>query len=477
MAFNTNMNNTMAVNRLRRNMSSSTIMELYRSNVLPSNVELADIFLWTKLPSLDFVRVESAVQSINAYSITKGMDATVGNASGEYYNIRQYIRPSLNISIISTSNNRALADATREYALTQGYQELDNRELLTITPSHRAHILKLVSQDPSYVHYIYFSNVVTSTAIVRASARILKDLVPEGKDDLITALINNQSAEYSNLLTEEMTARQEQNYIRYKEQGLASTREKLSKISTARLDAEIQSMRERIASREEELARHYTALQTLNLRRLGILAAPDKAEEINTFVDSIAKNITAIYTNYEQINIRYTTPLLYYNQDEFDILWDSGYFKTALERAVMGAVFKDHTHDIIMDSGFSIDLENSRVHYSSMRDLNEERFREPIGVPNPHHRFFDCWGDNEPAITKAISEGDYITALSQVFAAIAGINFSDTVVLNKFLINTLPREDELPFLRNKETGEMISPNDLLRRINNETNQDDEQRDN
>lgn len=54
-------------------------------------------------------------------------------------------------------------------------------------------------------------------------------------------------------------------------------------------------------------------------------------------------------------------------------------------------------------------------------------------VPNPHLQAYNCWGDNEHNIIKAISDGDYIVAITQVQAAISSLNFLDAPVLRAFI--------------------------------------------
>lgn len=97
------------------------------------------------------------------------------------------------------------------------------------------------------------------------------------------------------------------------------------------------------------------------------------------------------------------------------------------------------------------------------------------GIPNPHHKYYNCWGDNQSNIVRALVDKDYITAITTAFAATSGLNISDTAVMEKFVNDELPyRYSDTPCLKNTATGELITINTYKRRFednaSNETNE-------
>ena len=51
---------------------------------------------------------------------------------------------------------------------------------------------------------------------------------------------------------------------------------------------------------------------------------------------------------------------------------------------------------------------------------------------NPHHKHFNCWGGYESAITKLISEHNFMQLFMQIKAGVGSINMTDYVVLDRF---------------------------------------------
>ena len=59
-------------------------------------------------------------------------------------------------------------------------------------------------------------------------------------------------------------------------------------------------------------------------------------------------------------------------------------------------------------------------------------------------------------IINAQSKGDNVIAFAQIFAAIAGINLSDNIVLDKFIRHMWSEFKNVKWLELKETNEFIS---------------------
>lgn len=87
-------------------------------------------------------------------------------------------------------------------------------------------------------------------------------------------------------------------------------------------------------------------------------------------------------------------------------------------------------------------------------------------LPHPHLNEYGCLGTNSTYLAKFNAEGDWDLAIEQAIAATKNININDMAVM-RYLQQKVSTSFSRPFLRIKETGEMISPRDLIERIENE----------
>lgn len=83
---------------------------------------------------------------------------------------------------------------------------------------------------------------------------------------------------------------------------------------------------------------------------------------------------------------------------------------------------------------FCIDFENYRREGNS--DTGYTDNLKDI-VPNPHFRYYRCWGDNARLVDKAIQERDYITAFSLCIAVAGNINLAETQNVSHLIQDSL----------------------------------------
>lgn len=87
-----------------------------------------------------------------------------------------------------------------------------------------------------------------------------------------------------------------------------------------------------------------------------------------------------------------------------------------------------HGTDII-----SMDLSTGNIREVSALTRDEDHGLDVIlpGLPNPHHRFYNCWGENARHIASATREKDFANMLVQIKSAVSYINFEDSAVTDK----------------------------------------------
>ena len=165
--------------------------------------------------------------------------------------------------------------------------------------------------------------------------------------------------------------------------------------------------------------------------------------------------------------MRYRTPLLYWDADVFKILRESTnrnpmHPSDNAKQQLIDDIFDTGRVTLWFDSGFRYNLVNNGINHINITN-NFNDVPAAKGLPNPHHYYFDCWGDNASMIAQAQSRGDNVVALAQVFAAIAGLNLSDSVVTNKFVNEMFDTHCRVKCLEIKETNEFISIEEYFRR--------------
>lgn len=95
--------------------------------------------------------------------------------------------------------------------------------------------------------------------------------------------------------------------------------------------------------------------------------------------------------------------------------------------------------DIILNKNYGLLLEET-VKVSAdgkircvQYDFSRAKRDVKIGIPNPHHSNYNCWGNHESPIVKSYISGQYTATISQIIAAVGGINMADGAVVERFL--------------------------------------------
>lgn len=379
----------------------------------------------------------------------------------------------LNIIVINTINNKEVGDGFYEYLKATGATPLDSyTTVLTQSPYHRVNLLyeegEIAGGGESKRYYL-FTNKMNDIAIARLAGCICEhmNLFGEGTSNIATALVQGNQAHYETVIAsiaEDLVSEA------FRERLLetltqASVYGKRRIIN--RLQSNINSKQENINSYINQLYQCYADLNDLQTRLLGAQHTASDEDEFNAFLTANADKITYAKLTDGYIYMRYRTPLLYWDEDVFKILRESSnsnplHHDNEEKQWLIDDIFIKRNVVLWFDSAFRYNLAGTgfdrRVLENDFSDVPSAK-----GLPNPHHYYFNCWGDNEPAIITAQNKGDNVIAFAQIFAAIAGINLSDNIVLNRF-INDMWRDfKNVPCLEIKETNEFISIDTYYRR--------------
>ena len=402
----------------------------------------------------------------------------VRSALNAYTNVSR-----VNILTFNTGVSQANSDAVKEMLeADEDYTELtDLRAMLVSAPTHKINIYyyKYESEEARH-NFIILNNLDTPTVILKISTAIMLTLNPleEQTQQFAEAWITGDG----NKVCEVVTAY----YKDYNDHKAERERERaLETLENNMVASREDEFRRRIEETQASIENYYAGIQAQmeTLRSIKgeyllykLEDQNSKVEELKTFLRSCGNKIQYITCERNALYIIYNTELLYFDENLI-----RPYFNSTRENTVTRAnttvqqllkdIFINKKYTLQITTGARFDLYNNRVNWydpTNIYNLNQLK-----GIPNPHHRYYDCWGDNEPNIRRAIADKDYITAIGTTFAAMSGINLSDAAVLDKFVHSELDTFRAIECLKNNETGEVISIEEYRRRYENAHNETNE----
>lgn len=114
--------------------------------------------------------------------------------------------------------------------------------------------------------------------------------------------------------------------------------------------------------------------------------------------------------------------VIYQNSDASELEFEQ-------KQNLMEAVFIDRIISIPVCSTFHFSLSENRI-YTTDGNKNPTIFKQ--SVRNPHHKYFNCLGNNEPKMNEYLAAGDYANAIIQAQGCVPFWNICDEAVTSRF---------------------------------------------
>lgn len=214
--------------------------------------------------------------------------------------------------------------------------------------------------------------------------------------------------------------------------------EALTLISSLITHQEKDTLERLIAKREDELNDDYKnwmntlrALKALQ-RDLWYLQYKNQTKKVDDLIQALntdKENIPYMRCSENVLHTVIVQDLLFFDSDDWEDMKYEVCEQYDAASHILTAIFeRKATLTFTTGVAFSfIDSFGDRNHvtYDGMPE-------GMLGFPNPHIHFYNCWGDNRPEINGNIEERNYDLAYTQVKAALAGINLTDSAVCEKF---------------------------------------------
>lgn len=152
-----------------------------------------------------------------------------------------------------------------------------------------------------------------------------------------------------------------------------------------------------------------------------------------------------------KIALFYKAPLLYYDDYiiEKTLPHYYGFSQDVLK------VFLNHEYELIARCCISFDLiDFSITTYENLGNSHD-------CIRHPHIDRYNCFGNHEDTLEEPAENNDYLGALEQITQGVLNLNFTDSCVIEEMLYNLENNSHHMICWKNKETGVMLSTNEVL----------------
>ena len=453
-----------------------TNLDVYRSRLNFDNELIYTAFSWLWLPIItdNTVHDTNASFRFTTQALTRG-DATqaTDEAYRTYTNICNFDGYSLTI-FNSVNNSQAATMLTERFLQEERLQHLNVRPVITLNVNHN---IKMFTDNAG--RYFVISNQYTHELMFKLSAVMLNAYTPfdeeyrsalaqaylSGAADNVINAIGNKYADIARLRQETRMAQAIENLTLNLDAG-----------ELQRIENNIRDVEESIRQKYAQIDQMYTNLREFQAQYVLKLTEDASAaeEQLKTFLMSSRNHFRYIEYNVrrKQLSFVYETALIYFDQNAYDIYTHSTRPNmvtnaTPALRSLLDDIFVTHTIKMHFVSGVKLNMETGDICYLDPYSTDDTVVD---GLSNPHHRHYNCFGDNVSQIRQAVRNKDYVSAIIQAESAIAGINIADATVFRKFIEDDLTYSITIPCLEVAATGERITIEEYIRRYDNAPDQ-------
>ena len=464
-------------------MRRRTRLNRYRSRTEVTGEHIIAAFSWLKLPVLTDEGTLETSENGNVYyatfSVPRGVpdEQALRDAQDKITGVTaaNYRHAFVTFNTASAANGSAAIKQWLDECAD--YAELPVRPMLTTTPNHKVHVY--VNNVTDNKMFVILNNVDTPAFVFKLGAALLtiyqkfgnktneiaeKYLTGNGTE--VCRVIHEYYAEYESHAQEHALLEA----LNTMTAAICENRERdlINKIEDAQRN--IDDLYERIATYTDVLNTHKA-----NYLLFKLTDEDTRVQELKTFLHNSYENITGLKVENGTIQIAYKTPLVFFEPDALQRYFDSSRPNVVNEapnwiQQLLKDIFINRTKQLLIETGAIIYIERPNIGYKNPASIRTDVYALSAfsGIPNPHHHYYNCWGDNKPNIIRALTEHDYVLAITQVFAAMGGLNLTDTPVMEKFIRSELREYKVTPCIKDVATSEVITIQEYERRYNAST---------
>lgn len=222
--------------------------------------------------------------------------------------------------------------------------------------------------------------------------------------------------------------------------------------------------------------------EELNANRIKLLAYQNKSgcqdELIQVFKDMPNAKIVEIDTENSEMLFTIETNLTSFDPDKMVELlrcdsnyvsWRSTYgkYNTETRKKILSAIFCESPRYVLrVKQTFAM---NPNMDIYAKRGSNPE----DNCIANPHLNQFSCFGGNGVYIQQAFHDSDFAQGISLLTASVANINLMEDISMKYLWADLFDVRTKDRFVLDNTTGELISIDELVERLNNPEEEKDE----
>ena len=177
---------------------------------------------------------------------------------------------------------------------------------------------------------------------------------------------------------------------------------------------------------EEQLSQYLREQRNIQYEMAGLSNEALSEDELNMLITKkVVNNV-----NIDRHHIIYVAeaPCLSFDKDAARVYYNNLGDKSTIFAQLFKLAFIDETVIIKFYDVIKIDFN----HCAIMAQGTNQPTGSLIGLRNPHHYHYNCWGNYSSPIKKLIQQYSYLQLFLQVKAAVGSLNMTDYTVLRRF---------------------------------------------
>lgn len=319
-----------------------------------------------------------------------------------------------------------------------GWEEINGLSLaLKVSPRHRIRVYKYTvhekDTDFNREHFVIYSAKSFQDddwLLKRKVYAALPYMLGLTEDNPLTAVLraleNTDCEAWLELVDTHLKSIEK--YVYFKRHKLVQSFNLLNNMHTASLerrrsslDGELKTILDSYRNKLQEQQRVLNEIAGMSDANLAI-------EDINLLIDkSIVKDLIVLQHE-SVIDFTVTSPVLSFEKEAAIKYYKSIPDTAEVYKALIKHAFIEEDVILFFSDRVRVDFNNYSFNARSEIRAPQHQFL----FRNPHHAHFNCWGGYASAITKLISEFNFMQLFMQIKAGVGSINMTDYVVLNHF---------------------------------------------
>ena len=453
-----------------------------------------DISFLATLRALVYPRIKGDETIRLRFRSTSYSADTVNNHTSEavisaVYNPRNVDDGMITVNSFSGSSSDIQANfKVFEYHFTKVYNGWERIEKITdffrksfyslcyIHPENRKVLILVESLSLKEMHYLQCAILAFLPWYFNP-----EDGVEEDEMNLINSLREKTAGAYEACIAkiaEKYNFRE--TYIRESLKGIEA---KIGREECKNIERAIRGIESDIKSYSDSISTLLVRKMEQDTKLLGLKMKIEESEDNSEIMDYFLCNKRLFLTNVEDngtIEFFVKDYVTYFDEDmvkqvlgnkrSYIYSRSSNYDKSDVEK-LMRAIFIDQTLKLKFCAAYMLDIRNQRVRALSGYDFGSDI----VGaIPNYHIQEYSCLGNYERIINESMRKNDYIGVLEQCVASCKSLNFSDSTVMETFMIRFASNRNKCIELPNGDAVTFSDAIKFLKDLEKPDEEDDKQ---